>query len=345
MHEYEYLAHYGTPDMKWGQRLYQNKDGSLTPLGRIHYGVGEARKKAGEKVKSATKAAGTAIKNSPKTVPAAVKKTMSDLRADRRASRAASKARRAQVKKERFEAAEERRREKAEKLARKLAEREQKTLIKDLKNALHDTKIEAAKKKVDDLMAKRDRIKEEADLKAEAKQLKKEMKKFKRDAEKDAAKKYDKKRIRDMTDEEIDQRIARLKKEATLIEAEATRGISPGAKKVLDALGNVALDTIKTTAKTTGERFADSLLESAGIKPTKAKNGPWDNWSDSKSKARSEQERRVRSYYSEGLTYKEMANLLDVSESEIRDLLITSGATARKRKGEAASNKQQGANK
>ena len=32
------LKHYGKLGMKWGHRLYQNKDGSLTALGRIHYG-------------------------------------------------------------------------------------------------------------------------------------------------------------------------------------------------------------------------------------------------------------------------------------------------------------------
>ena len=37
------LMHYRTKGSKNGQRLYQNKDGSLTPLGRIHYGVGKAR--------------------------------------------------------------------------------------------------------------------------------------------------------------------------------------------------------------------------------------------------------------------------------------------------------------
>lgn len=31
------LYHYGRRGMKWGQRLYQNKDGSLTALGRIRY--------------------------------------------------------------------------------------------------------------------------------------------------------------------------------------------------------------------------------------------------------------------------------------------------------------------
>jgi hypothetical protein len=41
------LRHSGTKGMKWYQRLYQNYDGSLTPLGRLRYGVGPARKSSG----------------------------------------------------------------------------------------------------------------------------------------------------------------------------------------------------------------------------------------------------------------------------------------------------------
>jgi hypothetical protein len=40
-----YLEHHGTKGMKKGVRNYQNKDGSLTPLGREHYGVGPPRTK------------------------------------------------------------------------------------------------------------------------------------------------------------------------------------------------------------------------------------------------------------------------------------------------------------
>lgn len=40
------LYHSGVKNMKWGQRRYQNEDGSLTPLGRIHYGY---KKKKTEK--------------------------------------------------------------------------------------------------------------------------------------------------------------------------------------------------------------------------------------------------------------------------------------------------------
>ena len=38
-----YLAHHGVKLQKWGVRRYQNKDGSLTAEGRIHYGVGEKK--------------------------------------------------------------------------------------------------------------------------------------------------------------------------------------------------------------------------------------------------------------------------------------------------------------
>lgn len=46
-----YVQHSGILGMRWGRRRYQNKDGSLTQEGRVHYGVGKARKKNGGKAK------------------------------------------------------------------------------------------------------------------------------------------------------------------------------------------------------------------------------------------------------------------------------------------------------
>lgn len=37
------LCHYGTPGQKWGRRLYQYADGTLTPLGRLRYGKAKAQ--------------------------------------------------------------------------------------------------------------------------------------------------------------------------------------------------------------------------------------------------------------------------------------------------------------
>lgn len=42
----DYLMHYRTPGSKNGVRKYQNEDGSLTPLGRIHYGIGQGGMRA-----------------------------------------------------------------------------------------------------------------------------------------------------------------------------------------------------------------------------------------------------------------------------------------------------------
>lgn len=46
MSELTYLAHHGVKGQKHGVRQYQNKDGSLTALGRVHYGVGAAKEAA-----------------------------------------------------------------------------------------------------------------------------------------------------------------------------------------------------------------------------------------------------------------------------------------------------------
>ena len=35
--EINYLRHFGIKGQKWGRRRYQNKDGSLTPEGKIRY--------------------------------------------------------------------------------------------------------------------------------------------------------------------------------------------------------------------------------------------------------------------------------------------------------------------
>lgn len=61
------LEHHGTKGMKWGQRLYQNKDGSLTELGKRRYNKQVEKLKAEEaKIKEAEKVAKTKAKTQAK---------------------------------------------------------------------------------------------------------------------------------------------------------------------------------------------------------------------------------------------------------------------------------------
>lgn len=50
----DFLIHYGVQGQKWGERRYQYQDGSYTPEGRIHYGIGEGRKRSNNDLSHAT---------------------------------------------------------------------------------------------------------------------------------------------------------------------------------------------------------------------------------------------------------------------------------------------------
>lgn len=61
------IQHHGTKGMKWGRRLYQNKDGSLTPLGQKRYNKEvDKLKKETAKVKEAEKVAANKKKTQAK---------------------------------------------------------------------------------------------------------------------------------------------------------------------------------------------------------------------------------------------------------------------------------------
>lgn len=45
----EYIAHHGVKGQQWGDRKYQYEDGSLTPEGKKHYGVGDGSGKQPQK--------------------------------------------------------------------------------------------------------------------------------------------------------------------------------------------------------------------------------------------------------------------------------------------------------
>ena len=193
MSEMAYLAHYGVKGQKHGQRKYQNKDGSLTPLGRVHYGVGKAA--------DLTKTAAKAIRK--KVAP-----TTAELIA--------------QIRKEKY----------------KILNKQKKAELKRLKKT---GKIEDPEKK-----------------------------------------KGPHKRFSDMSDTDLDARINRLKKEATLAELEASKNMGPGKKMVLEALSRGITTGIQTATqsglKSVGETF---IKRQFGLDGDSGKKGS-DNKEDDK---------------------------------------------------------------
>lgn len=172
MSEYLYLAHHGVKGQKYGVRQWQNKDGSLTPAGRIHYGVGAARKAVG---KAAT----------------AVRKQVAPT------------------------------------------------------NAELNIKIRKEKSKILNKQKK-----------AELKRLKKTGQ-----IEDPKAKKVGRKKYSEMSDEEINNRINRLKKEAELASLEASKNFGPGKRMVMNALEKGLATGIQTATQTGLQSVGKTFIE------------------------------------------------------------------------------------
>ena len=67
-YEEEYLAQHGTKGQRWGERRFQNYDGSLTAAGKLRYSVGNGGRSISKKVdpKSATKLKKRQVKETAK---------------------------------------------------------------------------------------------------------------------------------------------------------------------------------------------------------------------------------------------------------------------------------------
>ena len=84
------ICHHGVDGQKWGKRQYQYDDGSLTPLGRIHYGVGQAKEASKIKIremKAETRNAVKLAKAQAKTANEVAKAEAKKLEAEAKAYR------------------------------------------------------------------------------------------------------------------------------------------------------------------------------------------------------------------------------------------------------------------
>lgn len=138
------IVHYGTDGMKWGRRKYQYEDGSLTPLGRIHYGVGEAKEKSKIKIREAQAKAKAAAKVEKAKAKAELEKIKAQAKAYRAKKDADEETERQRIKAEK-EAEEAR--VKAELKAEKAHEREETRRVEAEVNAderMQEAGIEAA---------------------------------------------------------------------------------------------------------------------------------------------------------------------------------------------------------
>ena len=87
------LMHYNIKGSKWGQRRFQNKDGSLTPAGRERYGVGNGKKNgvsALDKLKIKRKAAANK-KGQPVKKQVVKKKSPEQIKKEQEAAREAKR--------------------------------------------------------------------------------------------------------------------------------------------------------------------------------------------------------------------------------------------------------------
>lgn len=132
------LVHHGVDGQKWGNRKYQYEDGSLTPLGRIHYGVGEARDRAKIKMRETRVAA----RAEAKIIKAKSKAEVAKLKAE---SKAYKEKQKADNEIEREKLKNERERDKDINRENQAAIKAEKKANEDLANATRRAQIEESK--------------------------------------------------------------------------------------------------------------------------------------------------------------------------------------------------------
>ncbi len=208
-HYEDFIEHHGIKGQKWGNRRYQNSDGSLTALGRVHYGVGAARSGISKGAKTIAGAAKNVATKTGSAVRKKVNPTNDEL--------------------------EEKLRKAEEKAYREKLKREVKDigLEEKLDSAREKAKRRDMKQEIDDLSGK-------------------------------------KKKLKDMTDQEVMDKFNRLQKEAAIKKMEKEsrqtpvgRFIENNAKQGFNrAMNAVVEDAVKNLfAKEKSKSYSEMLKE------------------------------------------------------------------------------------
>lgn len=305
------LAHYRTEGSKNGVRLYQNKDGSLTPLGRIHYGIGKAKDAASAEIKDHVKIV-TSTSNVDKT---AAKAELNEHRAERAKEKSGSDS----VTKFDYRAT-------------KLREKEQ--AMRD-KEAKRDRSTSEIKKDVDESVQKfNDTVKalKEEHEKSNGKESLAQEKKSRQQEEKD---------IRILTDAELDKRISRLQKEkqySELLNERRQREKGP----VEQAASKYFREFAEKLARKSLDKLADKLLQKAfsgksNNNNNNGNNNKSNNSSNNKSDSNSSggngqkfskaEKSQIRSMAGAGKSVADIAQALGTTEDKVKSYMSAAGVT------------------
>lgn len=227
------LYHHGIKDQKWYNRRFQYSDGSLTPLGRIRYGVGNSRKASNKNAdRVANVVRGTSSKDISNPSIAAKGKEF--------------------VRKKVFPTTAE----KTEKIKNKQAKMEEKLAKQQAANDLQQKKVDLKNLKAEERRLKKERKQSIGDLVKDKER--EQRKKIGKETLSDKIDRYNK-----MTDQDIRNQIDRLKNQITLQELEKRSKQSIGRRFVEDTAKNVAKEALlvgfKSLATNAGKNSAQSF--------------------------------------------------------------------------------------
>lgn len=298
----DYLIHYQVKGAKHGVRRYQNKDGSLTNLGRIHYGVGAARKhredaravRSAARIIKGVRNPVAAAKNL-RTVGKVVKREVAPSSKDIDKKIEALKSKKAEAlgtitdthdydtrttKQKQLAASKPKTNPMEKKPKGKLEPNENAESLKEgLKKGKDALRRHLAPNSADldaqiaKLEAKQKEVREREGKKRQIQELKDDIKRqpeMTKRGENAPEKKSTFKRIKDisnMSDAEINARLNRLKKQAELTNAEVDAKLGPVLATAKNMLGQAAAEEFKALSKSAMKKIGERFLEESGILP------------------------------------------------------------------------------